>query len=329
VTTPPTEPQEQHDRLRADGERELSVWRIAEDLMRQSPGSTFEFPDAPQGQHIALVRYVADRLAADATKQRDAELEQLRAENERLRVEVERLRAQLDWATPDKEPFDASKNAFFSMRSDLRLDGCSTLSLHRVGVDVHLRVQHHGVDHYAVAVLQPGDVRSLAQALAPRPSLPAEATPDGHALALAREVVDETPDERLQGLYDDDRCVEVEQCVNGELAIRVGNQLPVFVFAEQFRDLVLHQAAMSLSALPAWGVPTPTPEWRPCKACGLYPDGDRAPTPEPQPGDTVRVTYEAEYEEDWNDGHNVVSAGWDVQAPPGSTVEVISRKEQQ
>jgi hypothetical protein len=191
VTTPPTEPQEQHDRLRADGERELSVWRIAEDLMRQSPGSTFEFPDAPQGQHIALVRYVADRLAADATKQRDAELEQLRAENERLRVEVERLRARLDWATPDKEPFDASKNAFFSMRSDLRLDGCSTLSLHRVGVDVHLRVQHHGVDHYAVAVLQPGDVRSLAQALAPRPSLPAEATPDSHALALAREVLDE------------------------------------------------------------------------------------------------------------------------------------------
>jgi hypothetical protein len=298
MTTPPTEPHGDN----TTGVDQLSVWRIAEDLMRQSPGSTFEFPDAPHGQHIALVQWVADRLAADATKQRDAELEQLRAENERLRVEVERLRAQLDWATPDKEPFDASKNAFFSMRSDLRLDGCSTLSLHRVGVDVHLRVQHHGVDHYAVAVLQPGDVRSLAQALAPRPSLPAEATPDG----------------RLQGLYDDDRSVEVEQCVNGELAIRVGNQLPVFVFAEQFRDLVLHASALSLSALPASGVPTPTPE--------------------PQPGDTVRgenrlhdgVMVTGEFIEVGGVERNTI-----VSTPDGprllrnGTVEVVSRKEQQ
>jgi hypothetical protein len=64
VTTPPTEPHGDN----TTGVDQLSVWRIAEDLMRQSPGSTFEVPDAPHGQHIALVQYVADRLAADATK---------------------------------------------------------------------------------------------------------------------------------------------------------------------------------------------------------------------------------------------------------------------
>lgn len=55
----------------------------------------------------------------------------------------------------------------------------------------------------------------------------------------------------LKGLYDDDRSIRVESGVNGELTITIGNQTPVFVFAEDFRALVDREADSALAALPA------------------------------------------------------------------------------
>lgn len=45
----------------------------------------------------------------------------------------------------------------------------------------------------------------------------------------------------------------------------------------------------------------------------------------PEPGDRVRVTFEARYEEEWNGGHNLTHdlSGWDIQVPPGSIVEIV------
>lgn len=54
----------------------------------------------------------------------------------------------------------------------------------------------------------------------------------------------------LQGLYDDDRTIRVEPCINGEVGISIGNRARIWVFAEDFRDLVNRQTELSLAALP-------------------------------------------------------------------------------
>lgn len=59
----------------------------------------------------------------------------------------------------------------------------------------------------------------------------------------------------LKGLYDDDRSIRVEQSINGELSIKLGNQEPIHVFAEDFRRLVSEQAELSLGALPGHVTP--------------------------------------------------------------------------
>lgn len=63
------------------------------------------------------------------------------------------------------QPFDASNGADYVYDCDLRLDGASTLSLHRNGADVHVRIQHHGEEDYAVAVVDELDVPKLIDAL--------------------------------------------------------------------------------------------------------------------------------------------------------------------
>lgn len=45
-------------------------------------------------------------------------------------------------------------------------------------------------------------------------------------------------DEWLKGLYDDDRSIRIESGVNHEAVITVGNQSPIFVFAEDFHALI-------------------------------------------------------------------------------------------
>lgn len=62
----------------------------------------------------------------------------------------------------------------------------------------------------------------------------------------------------LKALHDDDRQIRVEQSQNGELAIYVGNQVPVFVAAEEFRAVVNREVEMALDGDPAieWGYRT-------------------------------------------------------------------------
>ena len=56
--------------------------------------------------------------------------------------------------------------------------------------------------------------------------------------------------ESLQGLYDDPRRLSVEPSMNGEVVIKIGNQSPVFVFAEDFRRIAELAISESLAALP-------------------------------------------------------------------------------
>ena len=56
--------------------------------------------------------------------------------------------------------------------------------------------------------------------------------------------------ESLQGLYDDTRRLTVEPCFNGEVVIRIGDEVPIFVFAEDFQRIAETAVRESLAALP-------------------------------------------------------------------------------
>lgn len=58
--------------------------------------------------------------------------------------------------------FNAAEGAEFKYDSDLKLDGSSTMSFHKVGWDVHIRIQHNGISKYEVAVIREEDVVKVA-----------------------------------------------------------------------------------------------------------------------------------------------------------------------
>jgi hypothetical protein len=275
VTTPPTEPQEQHDQLRED----------IENLLHEFDG-------------VTVKRLIADEIVDRLVW---PELDRLRAAHRRDLVrntnisqawsdEVERLRRLAEVADNviravcdalgcgyDTDPvLEASRlRAALAGAVVLPEDAAERIADLCVDAQMHVRTWQESI----------GAAEELLGSW--RPSLPAEATPevvyDGRR---SFECEKECADGTCRSMYYGDGCGGCCGCLGG---CRVG-------YEEQVEEA-------------ASGVPTPTPE--------------------PQPGDIVRITYEAEYEEDWNAGHNVVSNGWDVQAPPGSTVEVVSRKEQQ
>lgn len=94
---------------------------------------------------------------------------------EALAVEVESWRAAPEPAAPPKVSaiqFDAANGAFFRLDSDNCLDPSSVLSLHWIGDDIHLRIQHEGEDQYSVVALNLGDRTDLVNALSQQRTVP-------------------------------------------------------------------------------------------------------------------------------------------------------------
>jgi hypothetical protein len=125
-------------------------------------------PDDRQQELDALrakVAELSDVEARSSTALR-SELVAARQSGEAWRKEAEHWKA---LATADgpgvARDGGAHHGGFFVYRSENGSDPWSTLSLHRIGEDIHLRLQHDGSIEYAVAVLPPGEPHHLAVAL--------------------------------------------------------------------------------------------------------------------------------------------------------------------
>lgn len=81
------------------------------------------------------------------------------------------VRAMENFKAALRKAFAAHHGGYFVYRSEMQSRRPSTLSLHRVGDELHLRIQHDGDGpRYAVAVLPPDEAEALAEALTQPPA---------------------------------------------------------------------------------------------------------------------------------------------------------------